>query len=137
MENILSITETEPITEEISIQLDSFSMDAFGFIEQEYPDTTLNPECYQVDYRELPQEIPDWVKDLLKESAIKKLFYKAGIATFSKEAIASIRHRIYMKLKTILVSASAMREYHGGKVIRRSHIEAVFDHGDCHYIYEN
>ena len=136
MENILSITESEPMLE-ISIEVEpTFSIgDAFEF--QEYPETTLEQECYRVDYHSPSEEAPDWVKEFLKDSTIKKLFYKAGISTFTKEAIATIRYRMFTKLQDILMRTHAVKEFYGGKVIRRTHIESVFAHDDMHYIYEN
>jgi hypothetical protein len=132
MENIVSITEAPEQKYEVMIEVleDGFLNDEILF-----DTSSIDPEAYKSIPKKSPH-YPAWMNDCIKDSAIKKFMYKAGITNVSKGISHAVKHHLYHKLKDIVVEANAVRDYQNHKVLNEDHVEQVLSLRG-HYIYKN
>jgi len=138
MENILSVIEASG-GNDITIEVigDEQNIDELiDYYQGSDSISVIEPHAYATNYSPQPLKFPVWVRDYLKDTTLKKLFFKAGISNYCKDAYDHVRYRFYIMIRDIVLRANVIREHKDSKILKKEFVKYILD-SQGNYLYEN
>jgi len=99
------------------------------------PLSSISSNAYRTEYR-LPEYTYPKCMDLLNDASIKRILYRAGIASTQPDVLKRVRYQLHDTLQDILHRVGAIKEFRNVKVLQAHHIEEWLDISGK-YVYKN